>query len=228
MIDFAFLRDTMLQLLSGVPLTIVLTVTSVGCGAVLALCFALLRNASRIGAVFVSGYVSLFRGTPLLLQIFLIYYGLGQFAAIRHSVLWPFLREPWCCAILSLALNTAAYQAEILRGALASVPPGAIEAGRAAGMSRLLLLRRVTLPLAIRQGLPAYGNELIAMVKSTSLASLITLMEVTGIAYAIISETYRVVEVFLCAGVIYLAMNFALTRVLLKLEGVLGPTERRA
>ncbi len=227
MIDFDFLRDTMLQLLSGVPLTIVLTVSSVGCGAVLALCFALLRNASRIGAVFVSAYVSLFRGTPLLLQIFLIYYGLGQFAAIRNSVLWPFLREPWCCAILSLALNTAAYQTEILRGALASVPKGAIEAGRAAGMSRALLLRRVTLPLAIRQGLPAYGNELIAMVKSTSLASLITLMEVTGIAYAIISETYRVVEVFLCAGVIYLAINFALTRGLLALEGALGPTERR-
>ncbi|MGH7153431.1 MAG: ABC transporter permease subunit, partial [Acetobacteraceae bacterium] len=110
MIDFPFLRDTMLQLLSGVPLTVVLTVASVGCGAVLALCFALLRNASRIVAVFVSAYVSLFRGTPLLLQIFLIYYGLGQFAAIRNSVLWQFLREPWCCAILSLALNTAAYQ----------------------------------------------------------------------------------------------------------------------
>ena len=115
-------------------------------------------------------YVFVFRGTPLLLQIFLIYYGLGQFAAIRNSVLWPFLREPWCCAILSLALNTAAYQTEILRGALASVPKGAVEAGRAAGMSRALLLRRVIAAAGDPPGLPAYGNELIAMVKSTSLA----------------------------------------------------------
>jgi octopine/nopaline transport system permease protein len=223
-----FLGDTMLQLLGGVPLTVGLTLASVGLGAALALCFALLRANSRIGAVFVSAYVFVFRGTPLLLQMFLIYYGLGQFAWVRHSLLWPVLREPVYCAILALALNTASYQAEILRGALASVPPGAIDAARAAGMSRLLLLRRVTLPLAIRQGLPAYGNELIAMVKATSLASLVTLMEVTGVAYAIISETYRAIEVFLCAGVIYLALNFALTRLVLAGEKALGPVERRA
>ncbi len=225
--ELPFLRDTMVQLVSGIPLTVVLTLASVAFGSCLALCLALFRAGSRIGAAFVSAYVFVFRGTPLLLQIFLIYYGLGQFAAIRESILWPFLRQPWCCAILALALNTAAYQAEILRGAFASVPAGAIEAGRACGMSRLMLLRRITLPLAIRQGLPAYGNELIAMVKATSLASLITLMEVTGIAYAIISETYRVVDVFLCAGVIYLALNFALTRAVLAMEAALGPVARR-
>jgi octopine/nopaline transport system permease protein len=228
MAEIAFLAGTLWALLGGVPLTAGLTVSSVGVGAMLALLLALLRAGSRAGALFVRFYVLVFRGTPLLLQIFLIYYGLGQFAAVRQSPLWPFLREPWCCAILALALNTAAYTSEILRGGLAAVPAGAVEAGRAAGMSRLLLLRRIVLPLAIRQALPAYGNELITMVKSTSLASLVTLMEVTGIAYAIISETYRAVEVFLCAGVVYLALNFALTRAVGELEARLSPAGSRA
>jgi octopine/nopaline transport system permease protein len=221
--EIDFLGATMLQLLGGVPLTVGLTLGSVAAGAVLALLLALLRANSRPGALFVSAYVFVFRGTPLLLQIFFIYYGTGQFAFVRASILWPALREPWCCALLALALNDAAYASEILRGGFAAVPRGAVEAGRAAGMSRLLLLRRIVLPLAIRQALPAYGNELIAMVKSTSLASLITLMEVTGIAYAIISQTYRAIEVFLCAGVIYLALNFALTRAVAALETRLGP-----
>jgi octopine/nopaline transport system permease protein len=228
MAEIAFLAGTLWALLGGVPLTVGLTVSSVGVGAMLALLLALMRAGSRTGALFVRFYVMMFRGTPLLLQIFLIYYGLGQFAAVRQSPLWPFLREPWCCAILALALNTAAYTSEILRGGLAAVPAGAVEAGRAAGMSRLLLLRRVILPLAIRQALPAYGNELITMVKSTSLASLVTLMEVTGVAYAIISETYRAVEVFLCAGAIYLALNFALARAVGELEAWLSPAGSRA
>lgn len=228
MAEVSFLYTTMLSLLGGVPLTIGLTLASVGAGAVLALVLALLRAGSRVGAAFVRAYVFVFRGTPLLLQIFFIYYGAGQFAFVRASFLWPFLREPVWCAILALALNTAAYTSEILRGGLASVPAGAIEAGRAAGMSRLLLLRRIVLPLAIRQALPAYGNELISMVKATSLASLVTLMEVTGIAYAIISETYRAIEVFLCAGIIYLALNLALTRAIAALEAWLGPSVQRA
>jgi octopine/nopaline transport system permease protein len=228
MAETAFLAATLWALLGGAPLTVGLTVSSVSVGAMLALLLAVLRAGSRTGALFVRFYVMVFRGTPLLLQIFLIYYGLGQFAVVQHSPLWPFLREPWCCAILALALNTAAYTSELLRGGLAAVPAGAVEAGRAVGMSPLLLLRRVVLPLAIRQALPAYGNELITMVKSTSLASLVTLMEVTGVAYAIISETYRAVEVFLCAGAIYLALNFALTRAVAKLEAWLSPAGLRA
>lgn len=227
MAEIRFLSATFYKLLSGVPLTVSLTVASVSFGAMLALLLALLRASSGVAALFVRFYVFVFRGTPLLLQIFFIYYGLGQFAAVRASPLWPMLREPWFCAVLALALNTAAYTSEILRGGLASVPVGAIEAGRAAGMPHLLLLRRIVLPLAIRQALPAYGNELIAMVKATSLASLVTLMEVTGIAYAIISETYRAIEVFLCAGAIYLALNFALTRGIALMETWLGPAVHR-
>lgn len=218
MIDPAFLGDTMLRLLGGVPLTVQLAALSVAAGAVLALGLALLRASSRAGAGVVGAYVFVMRGTPLLVQIFLVYYGLGQFPAVRGSVLWPFLRQAYWCAMLALTLNTAAYGAEIIRGGLASVPQGLVEAGRACGLSRGLATRLIVLPLALRQALPAYGNEVVLMVKSTSLASVITLMEVTGIAHALISETYRAIEVFLCAGAIYLALNALLARAVWLLE----------
>jgi octopine/nopaline transport system permease protein len=223
-----FLADTMVKLLAGVPLTLELTFISVGLGACLAVLLAVLRASVVIGAWLVRLYVFALRGTPLLLQIFLIYYGLGQFAFIRESVLWPFLRQPFWCAILALTMNTAAYGSEIIRGGLQSVPPGAIEAARVSGMSGVLLYRRIILPLAIRQALPAYSNELIAMVKATSLASIITLMEISGIAYAIISETYRALEVFICAGALYLLINFLLSRAVAALETWLTPHLRQA
>ena len=209
--NLGFMGDAFVQLLAGVPLTLELAFLSVGIGIVLAVLLALLRASSRPGAWFVQGYVFVFRGSPLLMQIFLIYYGLGQFAAIRHSFAWTVLREPFDCAVIALALNTAAYGSEIVRGGLRAVPPGAVEAGRVAGMSRVLLYRRIIMPLALRQALPAYGNEIVSMLKATALASVLTLMEVTGIAYRLISETYRSLEVFLCAGAIYLVMTFAIT-----------------
>jgi len=223
-----FLADTMVKLLAGVPLTLELTFISVEMGAVLAVLLAVLRASVGVGALFVRFYVFALRGTPLLLQIFLIYYGLGQFAFVRHGLLWPFLRQPFWCAILALTLNTAAYGSEIIRGGLQSVPPGAVEAARVSGMSGVLLYRRIILPLAIRQALPAYGNELVAMVKATSLASIVTLMEISGIAYAIISETYRALEVFICAGALYLLINFLLSRAVAALETWLTPHLRQA
>ncbi len=222
-----FLADTMVKLLAGVPLTLELTFISVGLGAALAVLLAVLRASVAVGAWFVRFYVFALRGTPLLLQIFLIYYGLGQFAWIREGVFWPFLREPFWCAILALTMNTAAYGSEIIRGGLQSVPLGAIEAARVSGMSGVLLYRRIILPLAIRQALPTYGNELVAMVKATSLASIVTLMEISGIAYAIISETYRALEVFICAGALYLLINFLLSRGVAALEAWLNPHLRR-
>lgn len=227
MIDWNFLSTTMLRLLGGLPVTLELAAASIIIGVGLAVALAMLREASRIGAWAVRFYVFVLRGTPLLLQIFLVYYGLGQFPWVRHSLLWPFLRQPWWCAILALALNTAAYGSEIVRGGLAAVPPGAVEAARVAGMSRRATYRRIILPLAFRQALPAYGNEWVIMIKSTSLASIVTLMEVTGVAYAIISETYRAVEVFLCAGAIYLTLTFLLTRAVAALEYRLTPYRRR-
>ncbi len=219
--DWPFLLDTTLQLLSGVPLALQLAALSLTAGLVL----AVMAQAAMVSGVaplrwIAVAYIDLFRGTPLLVQIFFIYYGLGQIPAVRESALWPILREPYWCAVLALALNTSAYSAEIIRGALAAVPLGEVEAARACGMSGLLLRRRIVWPIALRHGLPIYGSEAILMVKATSLTSIITLTEITGIAHKLIASTYRVVEIFVAAGAIYLAMAFLLTL-------VIGLAERR-
>ena len=212
--DFPFLWQTVRTLAAGIPLTLVLAFSATAIGVAIAVAIAAARLwgpwwAQRLARF----YVFVFRGTPLLVQMFLIYYGLGQFEAVRDSALWPVLREPFWCAVLSLALNTGAYGSEIVRGGLLSVPGGQVEAARACGMSPGLAFRRIVLPQAVRQALPAYGNELILLTKATSLASIITLMEITGLAAKLISETYRVIEVFTAAGAIYLAINFVLTRI---------------
>jgi octopine/nopaline transport system permease protein len=226
--DLPFLYETLLALLPGIPLTLKLATLSVVLGAFLALPLALMR-LSGIGVLdwISKGYTFVFRSTPLLVQIFIIYYGLGQFREIRTSFLWPILRDPYWCAIIALTLNTAAYASEIIRGGLQSVPAGQIEAARAVGMSRFTTFRRIILPQAIRQALPGYGNELILMVKATSLASIITLMEVTGIAAKMISETYRAIEIFIVAGAVYLVLNFVLTRLLKLAEYRLNPHLRQ-
>jgi octopine/nopaline transport system permease protein len=217
--DFQFLYDTLLTLLPGVPLTLELALSAVALGGLLALPLALMRMSShRLPRSLARCYIFIFRSTPLLVQIFLIYYGLGQFHAVRTSVLWPLLRQAYWCAIIALSMNTAAYSSEIIRGGLRAVPFGQIEAARAAGMGRLLAFRRIIVPQAIRQALPGYGNELILMIKATALASIITLMEITGIAAKLISETYRTVEVFVVAGAIYLAINLLVTRVVQRAE----------
>jgi octopine/nopaline transport system permease protein len=229
LIDFSFISEAFVRLLAGVPLTLQLALLSTGLGAVLALALAAMRvSGITILDAAARLYVFAFRGSPLLVQIFLIYYGLGQFRAVRTSFLWAFLREPYWCAVLALALNTAAYGSEIIRGGLAAVPHGEIEAARACGMSRFLAFRRIVVPLALRQALPAYGNELILMVKATSLASIITLMEITGIAAKLVADTYRVIEVFVVAGALYLAINFALTRLIAAAEHWLTPDLRPA
>ena len=227
--ELAFMVDTFWQLVKGLPLLFQLASLSLLLGATLALLLAVMRE-SGIAPLdwFVRGFVFVFRGTPLLVQIFLIYYGLGQFPEVRASFLWPFLREAFWCALLALTLNTAAYGSEIIRGGLASVPLGQIEAGRAAGMSGLLLFRRIIAPIALRQALPAYSNEVILMVKATSLASIITLMEVTGIAQKLIAQTFRAIEIFIVAGLIYLTINLVITRVLLFIEYRLSPHLRDA
>lgn len=226
-LDPAFLAETFVTLLKGVPLAFQLALLSIVAGGILAFGLALMRVSDRWWldrpAQF---YIFVFRGTPLLVQIYIVYYGLSQFPALRYSFLWPFLREAYWCAIIALALNTAAYSAEIIRGGLLSVPAGQVEAARACGMSGPLLFRRIIMPLALRQMLPAYSNEIILMVKSTALASTITLMEITGIAAKLISESYRPVEVFVCAGAIYLAINFIIARFFAGLETIMSPERR--
>lgn len=224
MIDFDFLMDTLGKLLAAVPTTLGLFFLSLLFGGLLSLAIVAMRvSAYPALSWFARGYVLVFRGSPLLIQLFLIYYGLGQFEFVRDSPLWLVLRSPYACAVLTLALCTAGYTAEILRGGLLAVPAGQIEAGLAVGMSRWTLLRRVIAPVALRQCLPAYSTEAVLLVKSTALASLVTVWDVTGVAQQIIQRTYRTMEVFICAATIYLVLNFVLVRALALLEHRLSP-----
>ena len=217
--DFDLMLDSIPKILSGSRLTVLLVTLSLSMGFVLAILAALLRRSKiPLIVVPVKVYVFVMRGTPLLVQIFLIYYGVGQFEIIRESIFWTVLKSPFWCAIIALTLNTTAYGSEIIRGGLESVPYGEVEAARAFGMSGLLLFRRVVFPIAIRQALPAYGNEVMLMVKATSLASTITIMEMTGIANTIMAENYRPMEAFIVAGSFYLILNFIMTRLIQLIE----------
>ena len=223
--DFELMAETFPKLIAGIPITLSLVGSSLLLGFVFAVVLAQMRLSKNFLVTKCAyAYVYVFRSTPLLVQIFLIYYGSGQFRDSLESVgLWYFFREPYFCAILALTLNTAAYTSEIIRGGIQSVPWRQLEAGRAIGMSGVTLFRRIVFPVAIRQALPAYGNEIILMVKSTSLASTITILEVTGIAKKIIAATFAPMEVFVIAGAIYLSINFIVTRGIQWVEIKLSP-----
>jgi len=227
--NFELMIETFPKLLSGLNLTIQLVTTSLLIGFCLAIGLALLRLSNNTFlSFFAKTYVFYFRGTPLLVQIFLIYYGIAQFEIIRETFVWFVFKEAYWCGIIALTLNTCAYSSEIIRGGIQSVPFGQIESAKSVGMSRFLLYRRIILPIAFRQALPAYGNEIILMVKATSLVSTITLMEVTGIARLIIAKTFSPVEVFIVAGLIYLTINFIVTRLVNFCEIKLTPYLRHA
>jgi len=162
-------------------------------------------------------------------QIYLIYFGLSQFDFVRNSsILWPVLRDPMYCTIMAMAMNTAAYSSEIFRGALRAVPVGPIEAAKAFGMPALTRFRLVVLPMALRLALPAYSTEIILMTKATALASVVTIMEMMGVAQKIQHDTFRPIEVLTCAGLIYLALNFSIARAFAMLEYFLSPHLRPA
>lgn len=212
--------DALPKLLEGAWLTLQLLFISGFFGVLLAVPLAIARTSTLLVVKALPfAYIFFFRGTPLLVQLFLVYYGLSQFQAIRESpILWPILREPYWCAIITFALHTAAYIAEILRGAIQAVPQGEVEAARALGMSRATTVGRIVLPRAARLALPAYGNELILMLKGSALASTITLLDLTGMARTIIARNYMAVETFLAAGLIYMTITFVLVRGLRWLE----------
>ncbi len=219
--------DSIPRLLDGALVTIQLVALALAIGIVLAVPFAVMRVSRRwwlSGPVY--GYVFFFRGTPLLVQIFLVYYGLSQFEAVRQGLLWPLLREPYWCAIIAFSLNTAAYTTEIIRGGILGVPHGEIEAARALGMSKFLLYRRIVLPGAFRLALPAYGNEIIFMLKGSALASTITLLDLTGVARTIIARTYMPIELFAMAGIIYLILTFFIVQAIRAAEHRLSPQTR--
>jgi polar amino acid transport system permease protein len=217
--DAALIVDSLPRLLGGALLSVELVALSVAAGLLIAGPVAMMRaSANPLLRALPWPYVFFFRGTPLLVQIFLIYYGLGQFEAVRESWAWTLLREAYWCAVIAFTLNTAAYSAEILRGGIQAVPRGEIEAARAIGMSRLQVYRRVVLPRAFRIALPAYGNEIVFMIKGSALASTITLMDLTGVARTLVARTYKPVEVFLAAGLLYLVIVYGVTWLLRRLE----------
>ena len=217
--DFELMLDSIPKIFGGARLTVLLVTLSLSMGFVLAIIAALLRRSKiPVLVIPIKIYVFVMRGTPLLVQIFLIYYGAGQFEIIRQSVFWVVLKSPFWCAIIALTINTTAYGSEIIRGGLESVQFGEVEAARSFGMSGFLLFRRIIFPIAMRQALPAYGNEVILMVKATSLASTITIMEMTGIANTIMAENYRPMEAFIVAGSFYLILNFIMTRLIQIIE----------
>ena len=217
--DFELMINSFPKLLSAAAITLKLLSVSLIIGLSIGLLFAILRlNKNVFVNKFAYGYSYLFRGTPLLVQIFIIYFGLGQIEYLRTTFLWVILKEPYWCAIIAFALNTGAYTSEILRSAFQTIKPGFIEAGKSLGISSKIIFYKIQAPIAIRQSLPAYGNEIILMMKGTSLASTVTIMDVTGVAKYIISTTFRPVEVFIVAGGIYLFMTFIIHNVIKFLE----------
>ncbi|MDC1130014.1 ABC transporter permease [Candidatus Pelagibacter sp.] len=217
--DFDLMITSLPKLLSAALITLKLLSASLIIGLLIGFLFAVLRlNKNPFINKFAYGYSYLFRGTPLLVQIFIIYYGLGQIEWLRSTFLWAILKEPYWCAIIAFALNTGAYTSEILRSAFETIKPGIIEAGKSLGISNKIIFYKIQVPVAIRQSLPAYGNEIILMMKGTSLASTVTLMDITGVAKHIVSTTYKPLEVFTIAGSIYLFMTFLIHNIIKYLE----------
>jgi len=218
-VDFDLMISSFPKLLSASVITLKLLSVSLIIGMFLGLFFAILRmNKNVFINQFAYGYSYVFRGTPLLVQIFIIYFGLGQIEYLRSTFLWVILKEPYWCAIIAFALNTGAYTSEILRSAFQTIKPGMIEAGKSLGISNRIIFYKIQIPIAIRQSLPAYGNEIILMMKGTSLASTVTLMDLTGVAKYIISTTFKPIEVFIVAGGIYLFMTFLIHNLIKYLE----------
>jgi octopine/nopaline transport system permease protein len=217
--DLELMINSFPKLLSAAVITLKLLSVSLIIGLFIGLFFAILRlNKNIFINKFAYGYSYIFRGTPLLVQIFIIYFGLGQIEYLRSTVLWVILKEPYWCAIIAFALNTGAYTSEILRSAFQTIKPGIIEAGKSLGISNKVIFYKIQIPIAIRQSLPAYGNEIILMMKGTSLASTVTIMDLTGVAKYIISTTFKPIEVFIVAGGIYLFMTFIIHNVIKFLE----------
>ena len=217
--DISLMITSLPKLLSAAVITLKLLSLSLFFGLFIGLLFAILRlNKNIFLNKFAYGYSYVFRGTPLLVQIFIIYFGLGQVEYFRSTFLWTIFKEPYWCAIIAFALNTGAYTSEILRSAFQTIKPGVIEAGRSLGISKKIIFIKIQIPIAIKQSLPAYGNEIILMMKGTSLASTVTLMDLTGVAKYIISTTFKPIEVFIVAGGIYLFMTFVIHNLIKYLE----------
>ncbi len=220
MLDFKLIADSLPLFAGGVLVTFKLLLIALAAGLALAIPLALLRVSRQPWLSAPAWlYTYVIRGTPMLVQLFLIYYGLAQFEAVRTSVLWPYLSSATFCACLAFAINTSAYSAEILAGSLRATPPGEIEAAHAMGMPRITLYRRILLPSSLRRALPQYSNEVVMMLHTTSLASIVTLVDITGVARTVSSRYYMPFEAFVTAGLFYLCLTLILVRLFKLAEG---------
>ena len=203
----------------GLVTTVQLVILSLALGLVLAVPVGLLASSRSLAVNFLPKvYIYFFRGTPLIVQMYIIYFGAGQFEPLRESLFWPIFKEAYSCALIAFALNTAAYTSEILRGAIIATPFGEIEAARASGMSKWLVMRRIVLPSSFRRALPAYGNEVIFMLHGSALAGVITIIDLFGAARIVNSRHFVPFESFITAGVFYLILTFAIIWVFKRVE----------
>jgi polar amino acid transport system permease protein len=226
--DFNLIAESVPLMLMGIGITLKLLVVSGILGFIMAVGLLLMRISGRWYLNFPAQvYIYVFRGTPILVQIFIIYYGLPQFEAVRESIIWPILRDPTGCAILALTLNTGAYVSEILRGGVLGVGKGVLEAGSALGMSARQRFVYITAPIGARLALPAYSNDVISLLKSTALASTITIADMTGIARTLVADTYAPYEIFISLAIIYMIFTFGIQKLFGVIERYLSRYTRR-
>ena len=210
MVDTEVLLQSLPEFGRGLWMSLKLLALCLATGFVCSVPLAIARVSSRYWlSAPVWAFTYVIRGTPLLVQVFIIYYGLAQFESVRNSALWPLLREAWFCAWLAFSINTTAYTVEILSGALKATPAGEVEAARAYGLGGWRLYRRILLPSALRRALPQYGNEVVSLMHATSIASTVTLVDVTRVARDVYANHLLPVEAFGTAALIYFVLTFA-------------------
>lgn len=212
-LDIALIAENFDRFLYGVWVTLNLTFLSLLLGGLLSIPMAIARASKhRVFNPLVQGYTYVFRGTPLLVQTYLIYYGVGQFEMIRQTFLWdPILSSAWWCALIAFTLNTAAYTTELLRGAIADTPKGEVEAAIATGHSYRSRMRRIILPSAFRRAIPAYSNEVIFMLHGSVIASTITLQDILGVGRWLNGRYYLAYEGFITAALLYFLIVLCIT-----------------
>jgi arginine/ornithine transport system permease protein len=211
MVDLAVIAENAPAFWRGLQVTLLLLAISCASGFLLSVPLAVARvspNPWIAKPVFLFTYVM--RGTPLLVQMFMVYHGLAQFEAVRESVVWPAFRSAWFCAWLVFTLNTTAYTTEIFAGALRATPSGELEAARSLGLTEGAIYRRILLPSALRRALPQYGNEVVMMMHATAIASTVTLVEVTRVARDVYYNHLSAMESFGVAAAIYFVLTFSL------------------
>jgi arginine/ornithine transport system permease protein len=217
--DFEVIINNLPLYFQGLLTTIILVLSSLAIGLCLALPIALLATSKNRWVRFLpKAYIYFFRGTPLLVQMYMIYHGMGQFGVVQESFLWVIFKEAYACALIAFALNTAAYTAEILRGTIEQTAFGEIEAAKSCGMSNAQIYRRIILPSTFRRALPAYGNEVIFMLHGSALAGVITIVDLFGAARIVNARSFVPFESFITAGLFYLVLTFLIVSGFKKVE----------